>query len=118
MVKYRFFWQIFQQNKEQKEVNFLSAHPESMPLKSAILANTVLNSPVYVLFSSYLDHLLSQVAVLSLQTSIIYMTTNYNDPFFLNVTQHRQIPKNIGFLHKIQVFISFSAKLKVLKDFK
>ena len=66
LVKYKFFRRIFQQNKEQKMVNFLSALPDSMPLKPAIMANTAMNSPVYVLFSSHLDHWLSQIAVLSI----------------------------------------------------
>ena len=60
LVKYRFYWRILRQNKEQKEVNFLSTLPDSMPLKPAIMANTAMNSPVYILFSSQLDDLLSQ----------------------------------------------------------
>ena len=36
-----------------------------MPLKPAITANTAMNSSVYILFSSQPDHLLSQIAVLS-----------------------------------------------------
>ena len=66
MVNYRFFWRIFQQNKMQKEVNFLSALPDSMLLKPAIMTNTAMNSPVYVLFISHLHHQLSKVAVLSI----------------------------------------------------
>ena len=65
MVKFRFFWQIFDKI-EQKEVNFLSALPDSMSLKPSIMANTAMkNSPVYNHFSSQLDHLLCQIAVLS-----------------------------------------------------
>ena len=62
---YKFFWQIFQRNNEQKLVKFLSAFPGSMPLKPALTVYTAMSSTVHILFSSQLDHLQSQIAVLS-----------------------------------------------------
>ena len=53
-----------------------------MSLKPAIMANTAMNSPVYVLFSSQLDHLLSQIAVLSIADINNKHIANYNDPLF------------------------------------
>ena len=87
LVKYRFFWQILQQNKEQKEVNFLAAFPDFMLLKPAITTYTAMCSKFMFCFSLQLYNM-SQIAVLSMADINNLHGSKLKSSSVRNVTQY------------------------------